>query len=342
MTRFTHCIVHAGMHKTGTTTVQDLLAAHRSDLAASGWFYPAIAGRGRNHNRLANRLAICTDDDLASIRDELTGRSARAGMRLRDTGRLLLSAEDLSTRICNPQPWEGFDDGAYWDHRRRYLARLRRVLPESAQVEVFVCFREHEAYAHALYATKLLSGRIEWSFPQFVRRCAPIFDYRRQVDVLAQALGTVHVKSYENLRDGLANRMFAWLGVPIRVECSPRLNPTPTLDLIHWLATAVRSQPGDAEREQRAAFCRAYQSSPGAAGAGIQSLWSSQQDRQDFLGQCHPPPLEGWPAMQATGQIPDPAALAARTDELEAEYRQWQEERPDGRRKHWMHFWRRK
>ena len=183
-------------------------------------------------------------------------------MRLRDTGRLLLSAEDLSTRICNPQPWEGFDDGAYWDHRRRYLARLRCVLPESAQVEVFVCFREHEAYAHALYATKLLSGRIEWSFPQFVRRCAPIFDYRRQVDVLAQALGTVHVKSYENLRDGLANRMFAWLGVPIRVECSPRLNPTPTLDLIHWLATAVRSQPGDAEREQRAAFCRAYQSSP--------------------------------------------------------------------------------
>ena len=73
MTRFTHCIVHAGMHKTGTTTVQDLLATHRPELAASGWFYPAMAGKGRNHNPLAHRLATCTDDDLSSIRDELTG-----------------------------------------------------------------------------------------------------------------------------------------------------------------------------------------------------------------------------------------------------------------------------
>ncbi len=42
MTGFTRCIVHAGTHKTGTTTVQDVLAAHRASLAASGFAYPAI------------------------------------------------------------------------------------------------------------------------------------------------------------------------------------------------------------------------------------------------------------------------------------------------------------
>ena len=107
---------------------------------------------------------------------------------------LLLSAEEISTRICNPDPWAGFDDGRYWDQRRRFLARLRGVLPEGASVETFVCFRDPEAYAHSLYATKLLSGKFDWSFVEFVRRCAPIFDYGRQVDVLAEGLGPVRVQ----------------------------------------------------------------------------------------------------------------------------------------------------
>jgi len=341
MTQFTHCIVHAGTHKTGTTTVQNVLHAHRAELAASGFFYPAMGRKGRDHNPLAHRLATCTDDDLASVRDELTGRSARDGVRLGGAARLLLSAEEFSTRICNPHPWVAFDDAAYWEQRRHYLARLRRALPQAAEVEAFVCFRDHESYAHALYATKVLSGKIDWGFAEFVRRCAPIFDYRRQVDVFEQALGPVRVESYEQLRGDLANRVFAWLGVPIRVERTPRLRPTPTLDLIHWLAAAVQSPSGPAQHKQRAAFCRAYQPNPGGAGAAVQNLWQSAQERQDFLRLCHPPPLEGWPQLQATGNMADPAALAERADELEAEYRQWSKT-PGGGRKHWLHFWRRR
>jgi len=54
MTRFTHCIVHAGTHKTGTTTVQNILAAHRTQLAASGFLYPAMGRKGKHHNPLAH------------------------------------------------------------------------------------------------------------------------------------------------------------------------------------------------------------------------------------------------------------------------------------------------
>ena len=341
MTRFTHCIVHAGTHKTGTTTVQAVLAAQRAELAASGFLYPAIEGKVRDHNPLAHRLATCTDDDLASIREGLTGRSASAGVRLGDAARLLLSAEELSTRICNPHPWAGFNDGDYWDRRRHYLARFRRVLPQQAHLEVFVCFRDHESYAHSLYATKVLRGQVNWCFPEFVRRCAPIFDYRRQIDVLEEALGPVRVESYEQLRGDLVNRVFACLGVPIRVEQSPRLRPTPPLDLIHWLATVVQSQPGRDERKQRAAFCRDYRRAPEATGVAVESLWQSSQQRQDFLGACQVPPLDGWPPVHATGRIADPAALDRRTAEIEAEYRQWRQ-RYDGRRKHWIYFWRRR
>jgi len=340
MTRFTHCIVHAGTHKTGTTTVQDVLAAHRVDLAAAGFFYPAIDHKGRDHNLLAHRLATCTDEDLKSMGDELMGAPARYGLPLSDAVTLLLSAEELSTRICDADAWAGFDDWSYWDRRRHFLARLRSVLPEASPIEVFICFRDHESYAHSLYATKVLSGKIEWSFGDFVRRCAPIFNYRRQVEVLAESLGPVRVESYERLRGDLANRFFSWLGLPVQVEQTPRLRPTPTLDLVYWLSRAVRSPLGGEERKQRAAFCRAYKSVAVNERVVVDSLWQSAQERSDFLSQCHVPPLDAWPQAPVNGRIAEPEALDRRADEIEAEYRQWL--RSGGQRKHWAHFWRRR
>lgn len=340
MTRFTHCIVHAGSHKTGTTTVQHILAAHRAQLAASGFLYPAMGGDGQDHNPLAHRLATCTDEELASVSDQLTDCLAGNSVPLGDASRLLLSAEEFSTRICNPRPWAGFTGGDYWEQRRHYLARLRRVLPKAAQVDVFVCFRDHESYAHTLYATKVLSGQLDCSFAQFVTRCAPIFDYRRQVDVLAQALGSVRVESFEQMRGDLANRLFAWLDLPIRVEQAVRLRPTPPLDLIYWLAASVQSHQGRREHKQRAAFCRAH-GTQAAAGAGVDSLWLSAQDRQNFVRQCQPPPLDGWRPMHAGGHIYEAATLDRRADQIESEYQRWLQS-VDGRRKHWMYFWRRR
>jgi hypothetical protein len=341
MTRFARCIVHAGTHKTGTTTVQDVLAAHRAELAAAGIHYPALERQGRDHNVLVHRLAACTDDDLKAARDDLVRDAGRLQLRQGAAATLLLSAEEISTRICNPDAWAGFDDGSYWDQRRRFLARLRSVLPEGASVETFICFRDPEAYAHSLYATKLLSGKFDWSFVEFVRRCAPIFDYGRQVEVLAEGLGPVRVESYEHLRSDLANRVFGWLGVPIRVERTPRLKATPTLDLIHWLAGSVQTPEGRADRALRVEFCRDYPHQAQRAGASLASLWPSEQARSDFLRQCQPPPLKDWPLPAAAGPIADPTDLYRRAQEIEAEYRQWRQ-RYGGHRKHWLYFWRRK
>lgn len=331
MARFARCILHAGSHKTGTTAVQRMLAAQRAQLAAAGFHYPVLALEDPDHNGLAHLLATCTADDLARAGEQLV---AGAG----DAHTLLLSAEEFSTRICNPDPWAGFDDGAYWEHRRQYLQRLRRVLPDAAQVEVYLCFRDHESYAHALYATKVLSGKIDCSFEQFVSRCAPIFDYRRQAEVLAQELGPVRLHSWEQLRGDLANRFFAWLEVPIRAEHTPHVRPTRTLDLIHWLA---RVPVASDDRKRRAAFCLGYRSPPGVAPAAVPSLWSSQQSRQKFLRQCSAPALDGWPLPAADGPVADIAALDRRADEIEAEYRRWLRA-PDGLSKHWWAFWRRR
>lgn len=47
MTRFTHCIVHAGMRKTGATTRQDVFSANRAELATAGFFYDKLSGLSR-------------------------------------------------------------------------------------------------------------------------------------------------------------------------------------------------------------------------------------------------------------------------------------------------------
>ena len=329
MTRFTHCIVHAGMHKTGTTSVQQLMTEQRAALAAAGWHYPALDAGGRDHNGLAHRLATCGDAELPKLRAQLAHKAAAPA--------LLLSAEELSTRICNPDPWAGFDDGSYWEQRARYLARLRSVLADAADIQVYLCFRDHESYAHTLYATKVQSAKFDGSFGDFVRRCAPIFDYGRQAQVLAEALGPVHAIGYDQLRGDLAKRFFGWIGVPLRDVQAPRLRPTPTPDLIHWLARAVqRGTVGD-DRKRRAAFCRTYNAAPDLQ--PVRSLWLSAQQRREFLQLCKPPPLAEWPQPAAEGDIAGADALERRADQIEAEYQHWLE--AGGGRKHWAHFWRR-
>lgn len=320
MTRFTHCIVHAGSHKTGTTSLQHVLAARRTELAVAGFSYPALDRKTRNHNALAHRLATCSDDELPTWRRKLSAAPARLGTQRDGATALLLSAEEFSTRIGNVDPWAGFDDGAYWEHRRQYLARLRDVLPEGARVEVFLCLRDHESYAHALYATKMLSGKIGGSFGDFVRRCAPIFDYRRQVEVLAEVLGPVRLQSFDALRGDLVNRSFALLGLPVRVEHSPQLRATPALDRVHWLARATHAGVAAHERRRRATFCGR---DPGDQASAVRSLWSSESERQEFLGRCVPPPLEGWAPAATAGNIADPAFLERQSDSIESEYRQW-------------------
>jgi hypothetical protein len=331
MTRFTHCIVHAGTHKTGTTSLQQLLAERRSELAAAGWHYPTLQRKGRDHNLLAHRLATCGDAELPQLR-ALLARQATAP-------KLLLSAEELSTRIGLADPWAGFDDGAYWDRRHRYLARLRSVLADAAQIEVYLCFRDHEAYAYTLYATKLQSGKVDGSFEDFVRRCAPIFDYGRQAQVMADALGPVHAIGYDHLRGDLANRFMDWIGVPLRGLQAPRLRPTPAPELVHWLARAVQRGAAGDERKRRSAFCISWRAAADAKPVAPRNLWHSARQRSDFLALCRPPPLPDWPRPPIEVEIAGADALDVRAEQLEAEYQRWCE--GGGGRKHWIYFWRR-
>jgi hypothetical protein len=144
--------VHAGSHKTGTTTLQGVLAARRARAGgrpASG--YPALGGKARNHNALAHQLATCADDDLPILRRRLAAapRGWRAAGRY---GRAAAERREFSTRIGNLDPGR---------LRRRRLLGAAAAVPRAPARRVaarrahrgFLCLRDHESYAHALYAT---------------------------------------------------------------------------------------------------------------------------------------------------------------------------------------------
>src|SRR5947209_5070335 len=62
------CSLHIGTEKTGSTSMQTILAQNRARLLARGWIYPHTAGAQKHHPPLAFSL---DDDRSDSARVEL-------------------------------------------------------------------------------------------------------------------------------------------------------------------------------------------------------------------------------------------------------------------------------
>ncbi len=92
-------VIHIGFAKTGTTSLQDLLALNAERLAASGLYYPSAARQGGAHHRLAERqpdgrfhlgdwtavLALARSQPAVVVSSErLSGLSEAALWALRD------------------------------------------------------------------------------------------------------------------------------------------------------------------------------------------------------------------------------------------------------------------
>ncbi|MEC8793636.1 MAG: hypothetical protein VXX53_07535, partial [Pseudomonadota bacterium] len=97
-------ILHCGLHKTGTSTLQFALARARPALAASGVLYPTNRALGidldvDDHNPLAARLLAAGGDSaaVAPLLAPLAGLMATPGLTS-----LILSAEEFGHVFLNP------------------------------------------------------------------------------------------------------------------------------------------------------------------------------------------------------------------------------------------------
>lgn len=242
-------ILHAGTHKTATTTIQETLAAHRERLARAGLVYPAI-GRAAGHHLLAAEWL----DHLAPYGDGTAPAAHWAALAERHaTGAatVLLSSEEFSRRGPQAVP----------------VAALCRRLAPFPRRRVVVVLRNQLAYIQSLYLEMQRQYRMP-PFGEYVRQCLArdhasgmYLDYAALLDAFTGrngerkegqeggagfAPGEIRLLSYEALaRAGrpIPAAFLAALGLeaaaePLAETAAARANPSPE-PLASWVANRI-------------------------------------------------------------------------------------------------------
>ncbi|MBV8579677.1 MAG: hypothetical protein JOZ86_03495 [Candidatus Eremiobacteraeota bacterium] len=221
------CYVHAGTHKTGTTSVQAFLAANRAPLARRDVLVPhagCVTGELGAHHNVAWELR--RDE---RFRTEYGGVDALVDeLRASDAPVACISSEDFELLVHVP--------GA--------LVRLREAIERSGRrARVVIYLRSQTSYCESVYAEivkhgfrtafaeyvedVLRLGRFEWGpYP------GPPFDYARLLDTFADAFGrdAILARRYDaDAADAVLPTTFAALltGHPsaeAEYEIPPRLN----------------------------------------------------------------------------------------------------------------------
>lgn len=218
-------VLHIGVHKTGSTSIQGMLRSRADELAQLGLLF---VGTGRNedgnHAALA-QAALSSAPASAANAEEAPGlwREALAEIAGSPCTTALISSEDFSLL-----------DG-------RDVARLGRWL-ETAGVRttVLVFLREQTEVLRSNYIELLKQGKIESDFERYLALASvefdpaaslDRFDYQRMLEPWLAAFGREGIRAleYRAGRDSVALFMQA-IGQPRTVSTrkQPRLNTSPS------------------------------------------------------------------------------------------------------------------
>lgn len=199
--------IHAGLPKTGTTTIQLALRDNADWLAERGWRYPVAARQGLAHHRLVPAVIDPPPDmdwiDTAGAElalDELT-----AEIRATAPDRVILSSEAL---------------GRSPEATGRVVDRLRSAFPASRFV-ILVLLRRQDHNLEAYYNQTLKTGAVRATDADLARVSLAdldwLLDYRALLDRFADRTGGAElaVQPFEadQLRPGLVDVVLGLLGL---------------------------------------------------------------------------------------------------------------------------------
>lgn len=223
-------LLHAGQHKTGSTAIQNAVAAAPDVLRRAGWLYPP-AGRvhdditGHRHRQL-----------MLEMRDRLppTGWAKLRDSLGNDPARVLLSHEGFFSPQIDP-------------------AHVARQLP-GRELHVLVYLRHPVDYIESSYREWVRRWGFAGTLREWYARRAAWLDVPALQARWEQALGpgTVHLRPYDtaHLHGGdvvtdLAHAL-GWPALPASPGPANRSLGSRQC-LAHWMANRVKSPPGQAE-----------------------------------------------------------------------------------------------
>lgn len=213
-------IVHIGTHKTGSTTLQTLMAAQRRELAEAGFCYPTT-GHTRNpvnqplnasvwkHQLLAHALVHPDERLFVKEHARLVAEFTTSGQTT-----MVLSAEGLS----GPRP-----------KKHKSLVRMQRFATDF-DIEIICLVRRQDSFVESLWNQRCKMGKNGVHIDRYADN--PLIrahmTYTAMLDQWA-TLGTVKVIGFEAaVRTGLEATFSAVTGIPLLPSKHRNISPSMT------------------------------------------------------------------------------------------------------------------
>ena len=159
-------VLHAGTHKTGTTSIQRVLADNRDWLRSRGLYYPdggKIFRERTPHHQIAHGLKSADPVLHRASLDYI--RQIRCNARDGET--VIISSEPIYRHISGRADANNVSDEEYWARRRRYLEDVARALHEF-DVEVLLFYRRVDDFAVSSYGESVRKGSWHGDFMDFM------------------------------------------------------------------------------------------------------------------------------------------------------------------------------
>jgi len=214
----TRVIVHAGFHKTGTSSLQTYLDQNRATLAP--WF----AYYGQKEFLDAGAHARVYAQRRFWWRRQLFRRALRRFLTtLPDAPVIVLSRENFSGVMPGHRGWFGTPVLTYpraaIPLARDIIAALKTRFGPEVQIEFLYTLRDQESWLNSVHGHLLRSIRLTQSFNQFVQIFADTPDLRQQSEQIARAIAPVPVRvawleDYADEPQGPAAAILDLAGVP--------------------------------------------------------------------------------------------------------------------------------
>lgn len=176
-------ILHIGTHKTGTTTLQEVLAANEQTLAENGFVYPQMPRKFKH--AAINRNAFWLNMEVMR-RVGLAGQETDKIPPCRDVFEKALKAGPHTVVISDERLW-------YNATKKRFWKEVRTVLEEcgATNVKVVLYLRRQDLFLESLWAQYVKSGHMEEGLTAFAARKKNSIacDYAAGVRSLQEAFG---------------------------------------------------------------------------------------------------------------------------------------------------------